>query len=285
MITYTLPDFTVGLGLNLHFARLLAERPAWMQPNVRIASVYGCFPGCNLNGGRSYLRAQTSPADIERTFAILEEYGLVPRLTLTNMLATPADLNSPYARCILESAARHGGEAIVYSDKLGREIRRRYGIPLVLSTTRALEDAQAVNQAMQTYDWVVLNYNRHKDPAFLRALEQPKRAEVMVNEFCVRNCPHRQEHYLLNSQDQRAGTQRPFECAAKRTGFFAHEPGDPVTFTTGEVRQISESYGIEYFKIVGRGVPFATQLEALTYYLVRPEYRKTVKQQVVSLMR
>ena len=285
MIMYTLPDFTSALGLNLHFARLFVERPTWMQPNVRIASVYGCFPGCTLNGGRSYLRAQTSPVDIERTFAILEEYGLVPRLTFTNMLATPADLDSPYARCILQSAARHGGEVIVYSDKVGREIRRRYGMPLVLSTTRALEDAQAVNNAMQSYDWVVLNYNHHKDSAFLRALDQPKRAEVMVNEFCVRNCPHRQEHYLLNSQEQRACQQHPFECVAKRADFFAHEPGHPITFTTEEVRQLNREYGIEYFKIVGRGVPFATQLEALTYYLVRPEYRKTVKQQVISLLR
>ena len=62
---------------------------------------------------------------------------------------------------------------------------------------------------------------------------------------------------------------------------YAH----PVTFTTDEVRQLNREYGIEYFKIVGRGVPFATVLEALTYYLVRPEYRKTVAQQVHNLMR
>ena len=285
MITYTLPDFTAALGLNLHFARLFMERPGWMQPDAHIASVYGCFPGCNLNGGRSYLRAQTPAADIERTFSILEEYGLVPRLTLTNMLATPADLDDPYTRCILDTAARHHGEAIVYSDEIGHEIRRRYGMPLVLSTTRALSSAEDVNRAAQTYDWVVLNYNRHKDPGFLSALEQPERAEVMVNEFCVRNCPHRQEHYLLNSQDQRAGQQRPFECVAKHADFFAHAPGHPVTFTTEEVRQLHDAYGINYFKIVGRGVPFATVLEALAYYLVRPERRKTVEQQVISQMR
>lgn len=39
MITYTLPDFTVGLGLNLFFIRLLEQRPSWFQADVRIGSV------------------------------------------------------------------------------------------------------------------------------------------------------------------------------------------------------------------------------------------------------
>ena len=284
MISYTLPDFTASLGLNLFFARLYAERPTWMLPDTRIASLYGCFPGCKLNGGRSYIRAQAPTDAIERTFAILEEYGLVPRLTLTNMLATPEDLDDPYARRILEAAARHGGEAIVYSDEVGREIRRRWGMPLVLSTTRALETTYEVNRACRTYDWVVLNYNHHKDPAFLSALEQPERAEVMVNEFCVRNCPHRQEHYLLNSQDQRSAQQRPFECVAKQGDFFEHAQGHPVTFTNEEVAQVNRDFGIGYFKIVGRGVPFATQLESLAYYLVRPEYRADAKRLVMAQM-
>lgn len=285
MINYALPDFTASLGLNLFFARLSMERSDWMQPGVRIASMYGCFPGCNLNGGRSYLREQTSSAAIERTFAILEEYGIAPRLTFTNMLATPADLDELYTRTILEAAARHHGEVIVYSDDVGDTIRERYDMPLVLSTTRAIEDADEFNAATERYDWVVLNYNKHKDPAFLSAIKHPDRCEVMANEFCVRNCPHRQEHYLLNSQDQKDGTQRPFECVAKRSDFFKHEPGHPVTFTCEEIRQLHEKHGIGYFKIVGRGVPFATQLESLAYYLVRPEYREDAKRLVMAQMR
>ena len=34
MINYTLPDFTVGLGLNLFFIRLLEQRPALFQDGV-----------------------------------------------------------------------------------------------------------------------------------------------------------------------------------------------------------------------------------------------------------
>ena len=285
MIAYTLPDFTAALGLNLFFARLAFERPDWMQPDVRIASMYGCFPGCKLNGGRSYVRERATPQQMERTFAILEEYGIVPRLTFTNMLATPADLDDPYVRAILDAAARHHGEAIVYSDAVGDAVRKRYGLPLVLSTTRALEMPAEVNAACERYDWVVLNYGHHKDPAFLGGLARPERCEVMVNEFCVPGCPHRHQHYLQNSQDQQSGSQRPFTCVAKKADFFAHEPGHPVMFTDGEARDLHERFGISYFKIVGRGVPFATVLEALSYYLVRPEYRQDVKRQVAAQMR
>lgn len=282
---YTLPDFTANLGLNLFFVRLFMEHPSWMQSDVRVSSIYGCFPGCKMNGGRSYLREQTPAPQIERTFSILQEYSLVPRLTFTNMLATPTDLDDPYTRTILEVAARYNGEVIVYSDEVGEEIRKRYCMPLVLSTTRALETAEEVNAAAETYDWVVLNYNHHKDPAFLRALMHPEKTEVMVNEFCVAHCPHRQEHYLVNSQDQKQGVQHPFECVAHKADFFKHEPNHSVIFTAEEAASLHATYGINAFKIVGRGVPFETVLESLAYYLVRPEWRTQVKQLVYSQMR
>ena len=221
MINYTLPDFTVGLGLNLFFIRLLEQRPALFQDGVRSDSVDGCFP------------------------------------------------------------AFDGVEAIVYADLVGDYVRERYGMRCVLSTTRALADAAEVNRMTKRYDYVVLDYNRHKDPAFLAALEDRDKVEVMVNEFCAYRCPHRAQHYLHNSEDQRSGTMRPFECVAKRADFFDHEPGHPVIFTDREVRDLHDEYGIGYFKIVGRGVAFQTVLEAYAYYLVRPEYREDVKRMVM----
>lgn len=280
MINYTLPDFTVGLGLNLFFIRL-QQRPGWFQDGVRIDSVYGCFPACNLNGGRAFLRERTAPAKMEEAFSLLAEHGVKPRLTLTNMLATEDDLRDRYLNDMLEAASRYEGEAIVYADIVADYVRERYGMRCVLSTTRAIEDVTELNRMTKRYDYVVLNYNRHKDPAFLEAVEDRDKVEVMVNEFCAYRCPHRQEHYLHNSEDQLSGTMRPFECIAKRADFFDHEPGHPVIFTDGEVRSLHERYGIDYFKIVGRGVAFQTVLESYAYYLVRPEYREEVKRLVM----
>lgn len=282
MITYTLPDFTVGLGLNLFFIRLLEQRPSWFQADVRIGSVYGSFPGCIMNGGRAFIRERTDPRQMEESFALLEEHGVVPRLTLTNMVLTQEQFEDEYANAMLAAAARHGGEAIIYADDLGDYVRERYDMKLILSTTRAIDSVEEMNELTKRYDWVVLNYARNKDSALIEALEDKARIEIMANEFCVPGCPHRHEHYLHNSEDQISGTMRPFPCRANRPEFFDHKPGHPVMFTDDEVRHFHDEYGIENWKIVGRGVAFKAVLEAYVYYLIRSEYRDDVKRLVMQ---
>lgn len=287
MITYTLPDFTAGLGLNLYFARLLAAHPEWAIEGVRIGSVYGCFPGCIFNGGRAYLRDPYTPEQMERTFSTLDEYGLEARLTLTNMLIEPKHLSDTHFLSIMEAARGHRVGAIVYSEAVDAFLRERHpGMHRTLSTTREILDVEELNEATRAFDMVVLNYEKHRDQGFLRRIEQPAKVEVMVNEFCHVGCPHRQEHYLRNSQDQIGGVMRPFACVQPpSTAFFRHEPNHPVILTNDDVRRMHDEYGFENFKIVGRGVVFATVLEALVYYLVRPEYREVVKRDVARQMR
>lgn len=277
MITYTLPDFTVNLGLNLFFVRLLCEQPDLFRDDVAVGSLYGCFPDCAMNGGRAYLRERPDAAAMERTFAIMAEYGVIPRLTFTNTDVTPAMLADPYFNAICRAAARYGGEAIVYDDAAGAYLRECYGMPLVLSTTREVADARTFNELAGTYDTIVLGYNAHKDPAVLAALAAPEKAEIMVNEFCVPNCPHRAEHYRHNSRDQRDGCLRPFPCKSGRPDFFDHVPGHPVQFTAEEVAEVHARHGVGSFKIVGRGVAFQTVVEALVYYLIRPEYHEAAR--------
>lgn len=281
MMKYTLPDFTVGLGLNLFFIRLIEQQPACFQDGVAIDSVYGCFPGCALNGGRAFIRERFMPSQMEETFSLLAEHGVKARLTLTNMLASEDDLADGYLNTMLRAASRYGGEAIVYSDDVGDYVRNRYGMRCVLSTTRAIDDIDEINCMTKRYDYVVLNYNRNKDRAFIDAIEDKDKVEVMANEFCAYRCPHRQEHYLHNSEDQKSGRMRPFECVASKADFFDHKPGHPVIFTDDEVRMLHEETGIGYFKIVGRGVAFQTVLEAYAYYLIRPQYRDEVKRMVM----
>ena len=50
--------------------------------------------------------------------------------------------------------------------------------------------------------------------------ESPEKIEVMVNKFCHKGCPHRQEHYMRNSQDQLDGVMRPFSCTQPPTTAF-----------------------------------------------------------------
>ena len=282
MITYTLPDFTQNLGLNLFFCRALKSSPEICRDNVEVGSIYGCFPSCILNGGRALVRKRYSTQQIEQTYNILDEYGLTARLTLTNMFPHEEDFNDEYLNTILRLGAEHGAEAIIYSDKVRDFVRDNYGMKTVLSTTRNITDINEFNAACKENDFVVLDYSVHKDDAFLSAIKQPEKAEIMVNEFCVKGCTQRAKHYQHNSIDQQGDAITEFVCPHNKADFFKHESGHPVIFTADEVQELSNKYGVQYFKIVGRGVPFATVLEALTYYIIKPQYHAEVKNLVMS---
>ena len=52
MITYSLPDFTRHLQLNLMMIDFMRKNPEIFLDDIEISSLYGNFPGCIMNGGR-----------------------------------------------------------------------------------------------------------------------------------------------------------------------------------------------------------------------------------------
>lgn len=285
-IDYTLPDFTVGLKRNLVFAQLMRDCPQFFFDDVRIQSVYGCFPGCVVNGGRAFVREPYSARQIEATFEALDGQGIAARLTFTNMLVEERHLEDPYFNLILDAAADHGAGVIVYSDLVDAYVRARHPrMERTLSTTREILDAAELNRALGAFDLVVLNYNKNKDLPFLDQVEHPERLEVMANELCNPGCPHRNEHYLHNSRDQLAGTVTEFRrCDLGGKDFFKLAPTSPTILTNDDVRTLHGRYGVPRFKIVGRGVAPDVNLESYLYYLVRPEHRSGLREALRAMV-
>lgn len=285
-IDYTLPDFTVGLKRNLVFAQLMRDCPQFFFDDVRIQSVYGCFPGCVVNGGRAFVREPYSARQIEATFEALDGQGIAARLTFTNMLVEERHLEDPYFNLILDAAADHGAGVIVCSDLVDAYVRARHPrMERTLSTTREILDAAELNRALGAFDLVVLNYNKNKDLAFLDQVEHPERLEVMANELCNPGCPHRNEHYLHNSRDQLAGTVTEFRrCDLSGKDFFKLAPTSPTILTNDDVRTLHGRYGVPRFKIVGRGVAPDVNLESYLYYLVRPEHRAGLREALRTMV-
>ncbi len=286
MIDFTVPDFTLGLKRNLVFAQLMRDCPQFFNEGVRIQSVYGCFPGCVANGGRTFVRERYTPDQVEATFDALDEFGLKARLTFTNMLLEPRHLEDGYFNMILEAGARHGAGVIVYSDLVDAYVRERHpGMERTLSTTREILDADELTRALEAYDLVVLNYNLNKDRAFLDRVGHTERLEVMANELCNPHCPHRHEHYLHNSADQLAGRITEFRrCNLAGKDFFKLAPTSPTILTCDDVRDLHRRYGVPRFKLVGRGVGQDLNLESYLYYLVRPEHRDGLRTAVSAML-
>ena len=285
MIDFTVPDFTLGLKRNLVFAQVMRDCPQFFYDDVRIQSVYGCFPGCVMNGGRAFIREPYTREQVEATFQALDQFGLAARLTFTNMLVEERHLADPYFNMILDAAAAHNAGVIVYSDLVGDYIRARHPqMERALSTTREILDADELNRALDAYDMVVLNYNLNKDYAFLDQVEHTERLEVMANELCNPHCPHRQEHYRHNSADQLAGTLTEFRrCNLAGKDFFKLAPSSPTILTGAEVRDLHRRYRIPRFKLVGRGVAGDVNLESYLHYLVRPEHRDGLRQAIKAM--
>ena len=286
MIDFTVPDFTLGLKRNLVFAQLMRDCPQFFCEGVRIQSVYGCFPGCIANGGRTFVRERYTPDQVEATFDALDEFGLKARLTFTNMLLEPRHLEDEYFNMILEAGARHGAGAIVYSDLVDAYVRERHPeMERTLSTTREILDPDELTRALEAYDLVVLNYNLNKDRDFLDRVGHTERLEVMANELCNPHCPHRREHYLHNSADQLAGRITEFRrCNLAGKDFFRLAPTSPTILTCDDVRDLHERYGVPRFKLVGRGVAQDLNLESYLYYLVRPEHRDGLRGAITAML-
>ena len=278
MISYSLPDFTRHLQLNLMMTDFMRSSPEIFQDGIEISSLYGSFPGCIMNGGRIMQDVQEryTYAQIAETFDAVSKKGLTTRLTLTNMLLSPEQYEDEYCRMILEAAQGHDVEIIVNLDSLADYISSRYHFRKILSTTRALSGVEELNRMLDRYDLVVLDYNHNKDDAFLKQVSDPSRLEVMPNELCRPGCQARQQHYLAVSKFQLTGNC-DFKCPNaeyyEKTGFTERTQSSPTLLGNDDIRRLNTEYGIRHFKIVGRLHSKALLLESYVYYLIRPEYR------------
>ena len=283
-LNYALPDFTAGLKMNLSLIESWRNDPAMFRDGVRFDSVYDCFPRCRANGGRHHLGKPYTSFWMHATLAALNNVGVKARLTFTNMFIDGSTLrDDAYVREILDVASRYDVEIIVYSDDVADYLRQNYPFKLVLSTTREITDVETLNDALERFDYVVLNYNLNKDYDFIAQVAHPERLEVMVNELCAPNCPVRKLHYEHESRDQMNGESTLFreECRRPKADLMDLFSG-PVVLSNEEVDRLRADYGILNFKIVGRNRKCENFVDVLLYYLVKPEYHADVRRMLVG---
>lgn len=282
MLNYTLPGMIEHNDLLSFFIEINAAHSDMFFDDVCLASVYGGFRGSKLCGGRTNGGAAYK---VEQVTALIERYNEVDvacNATFSNMFATAQTLEESafdLAICeTLEAGARSGvpNGAILYSDELAEELRERFShITLIASTTKGLSSAEQVEEACERYDRVVLDYNRTHDEAFIGALSSPEKIEVMVNEYCTPGCPFREEHYRQVSLAQLEGNACSFQCrhepGPQAYGFLQGLIEGDVFLKNADARDLHENYGIEHFKIVGRGLERYDIVDSLLYYLVQPD--------------
>ena len=287
---FHLPGITSHFKFNLVFAEVLKQYPQYFRDGVEIASVYGTFPPCIWNGGRT----QEGICDkrfIKTAINAFNERGIPLRFTFTNPALEKKHLGDKMCNMVMALANNGLNEVIVNSPLLEDYIRKNYPkYKLTSSTCKRLDDGERLAAELEKdYHIVVVDYDLNNRFDILEKLPNKEKCEFLVNSNCRPKCPDRAQHYynvglqqIGYSNHVRKYPDQPYDLIVFGDGknqncpFFTRDIFDIRTLSTNiRPDDIWEKYlpmGFDQFKIEGRTAGLFNLIETYIYYMARPEY-------------
>jgi hypothetical protein len=227
-------------------------------------------------------------------------------LTFTNHLLETDDLQDSTCNFLLDCIALRPdlNGVILASDLLSKYIAGKYpDLRQIASITKVTVEAGRGKASYyrelgkRFYRYIVHPDDCH-DPQLLDQLDRGK-AEIIVNENCLRECTLRARHYELIAKTQKAGEVHlplpagapanvpaepypPGSAARELEEAMAECPSIPLNrqinrrrrncnFTRGELRAVYDM-GFRYFKLQGRRDNVYTYVYDLTRYILEPNF-------------
>lgn len=284
---YHLPGLFEFYELYRLFLPLFRQHREWFYDWCEIGSIYGAPADCLWGGGR----AGFGEADPRAVLALLNEYGISPRLTFSNSLLREEHLTD--RRCnalcaLFESGSAVPGGVIVHSDLLLAYLKERYpGLYFVSSTTKVLTEFSQLQRELEReeFRYVVPDFRLNKAFAPLDTLPQAQKdkMEFLCNECCWFGCTDRRRCYETVSRKNLGEPCPEHHCAAPdaaRGYRFSKAMENPGFIGIEDIRQRYLPMGFTNFKIEGRGLGSALVLEFLLYYLTKPEHQLKVREEI-----
>lgn len=285
-MNFYLPDFFFKFDLNFHIIQLLKSNPEYFYDDIKIASIYGCFPGAIWNGGR-LMCGSTVQQNIQRTIEELNAVGVPIRYTFTNSLIEEKHLQDSYCNLLMDAANNGMNEVLVNSPILEDYLRKNYpNFKYILSTTRCERDINKINELTKNYDLIVLDFRDNANIDFLQQIEDKSKIELLVNSYCNPACQKRKHHYDLISRNQlsyrvaQTDDDDIMMCPTYTRNFYDIFEF-PSVLTTDTIKEY-QNMGFYNFKIEGRTLHIVTVIESYVYYLIKPEYRDQVRLQLLK---
>ena len=251
---------------------------------IGLDSVHGA-PGVPWNSGRvSHLHMPTAQA-MTATVKSFNDIGVGVFMTFSNHILDAGDLDHRDANTLLDYIDNDSGlnGVILSSDLLFDHIRKTHpNLKLTASVVKVTieeggGDLDYYRSHLERFDSVMLHPTDGFNYDLLAQLD-PDRIEVLVNENCARNCPHRAEdyeHFALIMKAGQTDLQRTqlqeFENASCRMPMRnmtnAHRS---YNFTTTEMLAAYE-LGYRRFKLQGRQDKPPNFLFDFLRYIIEPE--------------
>lgn len=283
---YHLPGLFEFYELYSVFLPLYRKHRDWFYDRCDIGSVYGAPADCIWGGGRVG-SGEHSPTEV---LELMKEYGISARLTFSNSLLSEEHLSDRKcnALCALFESAEPQNGIIIYSDMLLGHIKANYpNFYFISSTTKVLTEwEQFINETERDdFRYVVPDFRLNKQFGRLSEMTQAQKdkTEFLCNECCWVGCRDRKTCYENVSRKNLGENCADHICRApdSDSGYlFSKAMENPSFIGINDIFDVYLPMGFSNFKIEGRGLGSAVVLEFLLYYMVRPEFRLRVRENI-----
>ncbi len=296
-ICYHLPSFTDHYSLNILIADYIKQKPEYFRDNIKIASVFGSFPGTMWNGGRN-VHGPYNPKMDAKILEAFNSRGIPLRFTFTNPVLTEAHIKDDFGNEMLKMADNGMNEVIVMSPILEQHIRENFpNYKITSSTCKQIRDMNDLNAELdKDYNLVVIDYNWNNKFDQLEQIKDKARCEVLLNACCRPNCPRRGEHYASIGKTQidicKAARSpialnnvviEEFNCDYTNNDIY--DLSKYTTYISPE--SIEKDYipmGFNQFKLEGRTIGDVKMLEMYVHYLAKPEFRDKARLELLTAL-
>lgn len=228
-------------------------------------------PLCEWNSGR-VLKHMLREAEEIRTAGL--EYArrnIAVYLTFTNLLLQEKQMKDPLGNAVCTFFSRHnptGRNAVILANDLLREhVRKEYPALRLVSSILEITHGggkgrlDVYKRLADEYDEVMVHPDDVLNYDLLEKIEDKERHILLINEYCIRNCPIRPLHYRSLSESAlsfMSYDSAPFEAKQVANGcrslytLLTDEKKSVLALNTPEISRLREM-GFRHFKVQGRG--------------------------------
>lgn len=237
-------------------------------------------PLCLWNSGRVLSHMMREAEDVRQAGLAYEQLGISVYLTFTNLLLGPQELKDPTGHALCRFFTRHNptgrNAAIIANHGLRELLRREYPDLRLISSVLHITNNEperspdVYRRLADEYDEVMVHPDDVRRPELLEKLENKDKYILLVNEYCIRNCPIRSFHYrslseqalnFLSYDDSRfAQAQANNGCGNLHT-LLSDEKRRVLALNEPEINALYDM-GFRHFKLQGRGHANAAPLLA-----------------------
>ena len=228
-------------------------------------------PLCVWNSGRVLKHLLRDAEEIRTAGLAYEQRGIAMYLTFTNLLLQEKDLNDKLGEALLIFCTNHNpgkrNAVIAASDVLRDHVRRNYpDLRLVSSILKITNEhgrgkEEVYRRLAEEYDEVMVHPDDVLNYPLLEKLEDKKRYILLINEYCVRQCPIRHLHYaalsrqakdFLNADNDEFDKRQASNGCRSLYTLLTDAKHGVLALNTPEIQRLRDM-GFRHFKLQGRG--------------------------------